>query len=62
MVNGGIVNSWICVNFARNVPDNLARGFCSELAQMCTISGMVFALRHPVFVIFSVFDGFVLLT
>ncbi|KAL8135054.1 protein argonaute 1-like [Apium graveolens] len=42
MVDGGIVNNWMCVNFARNVQDNLATGFCSELAQMCTISGMRF--------------------
>ncbi|WOG96809.1 hypothetical protein DCAR_0416146 [Daucus carota subsp. sativus] len=42
MVDGGIVNNWMCVNFARNVQDNLASGFCSELAQMCTISGMRF--------------------
>lgn len=41
MVNGGIVNNWMCLNFARNVQDSLASGFCSELAQMCTISGMV---------------------
>lgn len=42
MVNGGTVNSWICINFARNVQDSVARGFCSELAQMCMISGMAF--------------------
>ncbi|KAK1384139.1 Argonaute 1 [Heracleum sosnowskyi] len=42
MVNGGIVNSWICVNFARNVQESAARGFCHELAQMCMISGMQF--------------------
>ncbi|KAL1810666.1 hypothetical protein ACET3Z_020731 [Daucus carota] len=42
MVNGGIVNNWMCLNFARNVQDSLASGFCSELAQMCTISGMRF--------------------
>lgn len=41
MVNGGTVNSWICVNFSRSVQDNVARGFCYDLAQMCTISGMV---------------------
>nr|XP_016468232.1 PREDICTED: protein argonaute 1-like isoform X2 [Nicotiana tabacum] len=42
MVNGGTVNNWICVNFSRNVQDTVARGFCSELAQMCMISGMNF--------------------
>ncbi|KAG6489433.1 hypothetical protein ZIOFF_050702 [Zingiber officinale] len=41
MVNGGRVNIWTCINFAKNVQDNLARGFCHELAQMCQISGMV---------------------
>ncbi|XP_074269555.1 protein argonaute 1 [Silene latifolia] len=42
MVNGGKVNNWICINFSRNVQDNIARSFCAELAQMCQISGMVF--------------------
>ncbi|KAM0945217.1 hypothetical protein DsansV1_C10g0100351 [Dioscorea sansibarensis] len=42
MVNGGRVNNWICINFSRNVQDNVARGFCYELAQMCQISGMDF--------------------
>ncbi|WOH00291.1 hypothetical protein DCAR_0519650 [Daucus carota subsp. sativus] len=32
MVDGGIVNNWMCVNFAQNVQDNLASGFCSKLA------------------------------
>lgn len=41
MVNGGNVNNWICINFSRPVQDSVARGFCSELAQMCYISGMV---------------------
>ncbi|KAG6472266.1 hypothetical protein ZIOFF_069726 [Zingiber officinale] len=40
MVNGGRVNSWTCINFAKNVQDNFARGFCHDLAQMCQISGM----------------------
>ncbi|XP_042392893.1 protein argonaute 1B-like [Zingiber officinale] len=44
MVNGGRVNSWICINFARNVQDNVAKRFCQELAQMCQISGMEFSL------------------
>ncbi|KAG6479643.1 hypothetical protein ZIOFF_063111 [Zingiber officinale] len=47
IVNGGRVNSWTCINFAKNVQDNLARGFCHDLAQMCQISGMEFSL-HPV--------------
>ncbi|WOK94801.1 protein argonaute 1B [Canna indica] len=45
MVNGGRVNSWTCINFARNVQENVARGFCHELAQMCQISGMEFSLE-----------------
>lgn len=45
MVNGGTVASWICINFARNVQDNIARAFCSELAQMCNTSGMVLSTR-----------------
>ncbi|XP_022025767.1 protein argonaute 1 [Helianthus annuus] len=44
MVNGGTVANWICINFARNVQDNIARNFCSELATMCKTSGMDF---HP---------------
>ena len=44
MVNGGTVNSWICINFARNVQDGLAHSFCYELAQMCMTSGMVEAV------------------
>ncbi|KAG6497375.1 hypothetical protein ZIOFF_045274 [Zingiber officinale] len=50
MANGGRVNSWTCINFAKNVQDNLTRGFCHELAQMCQISGMEFSLDpvlHP---------------
>ncbi|KAL2461865.1 Protein argonaute 1 [Abeliophyllum distichum] len=43
MVNGGTVNSWICINFARNVQDSVARNFCLELAQMCVTSGMTFS-------------------
>ncbi|KAJ8490512.1 hypothetical protein OPV22_012233 [Ensete ventricosum] len=47
MVNGGRVSNWTCINFARNVQESVARGFCYELAQMCQISGMEFA-REPV--------------
>ncbi|CAM8926904.1 unnamed protein product [Rhodiola kirilowii] len=43
MVNGGTVNNWICINFSRTVQDNVARGFCAELASMCYTSGMAFA-------------------
>ncbi|CAM0908526.1 unnamed protein product [Alopecurus aequalis] len=43
MVNGGRVRSWMCVNFARNVQDSVATGFCRELARMCQASGMDFA-------------------
>ncbi|PHT80289.1 hypothetical protein T459_18341 [Capsicum annuum] len=42
MDNGGAVNNWICINFSRNVQDSVARGFCSELAQMCIILGMTY--------------------
>ncbi|KAK2996751.1 hypothetical protein RJ639_025195, partial [Escallonia herrerae] len=42
MVNGGTVKSWICINFSSDVRDSVARGFCTELAQMCQISGMEF--------------------
>ncbi|XP_051123285.1 protein argonaute 1 [Andrographis paniculata] len=42
MVNGGTVSNWICINFARNVQDSVARSFCHELAQMCGTSGMAF--------------------
>ncbi|KAL6882616.1 hypothetical protein ACP4OV_011306 [Aristida adscensionis] len=45
MVNGGRVSSWTCINFSRNVQDSAARGFCHELAIMCQISGMDFALE-----------------
>ncbi|KAM0886935.1 hypothetical protein ACQ4PT_029393 [Festuca glaucescens] len=45
MVNGGRVRSWLCVNFARNVQDSVATGFCHELARMCQASGMDFALE-----------------
>ncbi|KAG2614396.1 hypothetical protein PVAP13_4KG385603 [Panicum virgatum] len=45
MVNGGRVRSWICVNFARNVQESVASGFCRELAHMCQASGMDFALE-----------------
>lgn len=38
------MNNWICINFSRNVQESVARGFCYELAQMCYISGMVWAL------------------
>ncbi|PIA63984.1 hypothetical protein AQUCO_00201350v1 [Aquilegia coerulea] len=45
MVNGGTVNNWMCINFSRSVQENLARGFCHELAQMCCVSGMAFKLE-----------------
>lgn len=41
MINGMTVSRWACINFSRNVQDSVARGFCSELAQMCQVSGMV---------------------
>ncbi|XP_042965249.1 protein argonaute 1-like isoform X2 [Carya illinoinensis] len=45
MVNGGVVNNWICINFSRDVQDSVARSFCHDLAQMCCISGMAFNLE-----------------
>ncbi|KAF5752337.1 protein argonaute 10 [Tripterygium wilfordii] len=42
MINGMTVNRWACINFSRSVQENVARGFCSELAQMCQVSGMEF--------------------
>ncbi|KAL1820630.1 hypothetical protein ACET3Z_015499 [Daucus carota] len=42
MVGGAAVNYWICVNFARNVQERAAGGFCYELANMCNVSGMQF--------------------
>ncbi|KAL2555325.1 Protein argonaute 1 [Forsythia ovata] len=52
MVNGGTVNSWICINFAHNVQDSVARSFCHDLAQMCITSGMAFN-PEPVLPVFS---------
>ncbi|ONK71129.1 uncharacterized protein A4U43_C04F5010 [Asparagus officinalis] len=45
MVNGGRVSNWACINFARNVHDNIAHGFCKDLALMCRTSGMDFSLE-----------------
>ncbi|XP_075515974.1 protein argonaute 1B-like [Primulina tabacum] len=42
MVNGATVNNWIGINFARGIKDTMAHSFCHELAQMCSVSGMVF--------------------
>ncbi|KAK2980658.1 hypothetical protein RJ640_011466 [Escallonia rubra] len=42
MINGMTVSRWACINFSRNVQENVARGFCNELAQMCQVSGMEF--------------------
>ncbi|XP_058105394.1 protein argonaute 10-like isoform X2 [Magnolia sinica] len=42
MINGSTVSRWACINFSRSVQENVARGFCSELAQMCQVSGMEF--------------------
>jgi hypothetical protein len=53
MVNGGRVRSWICINFARNVQDVAARGFCHELAVMCQTSGMASPHPHTFVLIFS---------
>ncbi|KAK8934712.1 Protein argonaute 1B [Platanthera zijinensis] len=45
MVNGGRVNKWSCINFVRNVPESATNRFCHDLAQMCRISGMEFAME-----------------
>lgn len=42
MINGSTVSRWTCINFSRSVQESIARGFCSELAQMCQVSGMEF--------------------
>ncbi|KAG6582337.1 Protein argonaute 10 [Cucurbita argyrosperma subsp. argyrosperma] len=42
MINGMTVNRWACINFSRSVQESVARGFCTELAQMCQVSGMEF--------------------
>ncbi|XP_017219228.1 protein argonaute 10 isoform X2 [Daucus carota subsp. sativus] len=42
MINGMTVSRWACINFSRSVQENVARGFCSELARMCQVSGMEF--------------------
>jgi len=48
MINGMTVSRWACVNFSRSVQENVARGFCNELGQMCEVSGMVI-----IFIFFS---------
>ncbi|KAK4343475.1 hypothetical protein RND71_036569 [Anisodus tanguticus] len=40
VINGGTVNHWACINFSCHVQENVARGFCHQLAQMCQVSGM----------------------
>jgi len=63
MINGGTVNNWICINFSRQVQDNLARTFCQELAQMCYVSGMVSLWKHKLdqFINLSYTDSFPLI-
>jgi eukaryotic translation initiation factor 2C len=38
MVNGGVVSRWACLNFSKNVQENVVATFCSKLARMCHIS------------------------
>ncbi|KAL5542061.1 hypothetical protein UlMin_009771 [Ulmus minor] len=52
MINGMTVNRWACINFSRSVQESVARGFCSELAQMCQVSGMEFN-TEPVIPIYN---------
>lgn len=47
MINGMTVSRWACINFSRSVQENVARGFCSELARMCQVSGMVGCYFSP---------------
>ncbi|KAK8924187.1 Protein argonaute 10 [Platanthera zijinensis] len=42
MINGSTVSRWACINFSRNVQETVARAFCSELGNMCQVSGMEF--------------------
>ncbi|CAK9329549.1 unnamed protein product [Citrullus colocynthis] len=42
VIDGSVVRYWACINFSRNVQENIARGFCQQLVQMCQISGMEF--------------------
>jgi len=44
MINGMTVSRWACINFSRSVQDTVALSFCTELAQMCQVSGMVLFL------------------
>ncbi|XP_017223229.1 protein argonaute 10 isoform X2 [Daucus carota subsp. sativus] len=52
MINGMTVSRWACINFSRSVQENVARGFCSELARMCQVSGMEFS-PEPVIPIYT---------
>ncbi|KAL9690749.1 hypothetical protein QQ045_011157 [Rhodiola kirilowii] len=52
MINGMTVARWACINFSRSVQENVARGFCNELAQMCQVSGMEFH-SEPVIPVYS---------
>ncbi|KAI4369656.1 hypothetical protein MLD38_018077 [Melastoma candidum] len=40
-----------CINFSRSVQESVARGFCAELAQMCTVYrvGYALLLKYPDF-------------
>ncbi|XP_068461651.1 protein argonaute PNH1-like [Phaseolus vulgaris] len=51
VINGSIVRYWACINFSRSIQE-IARGFCQQLVQMCQISGMEFSL-DPVIPIYS---------
>ncbi|KAF4380141.1 hypothetical protein G4B88_011215, partial [Cannabis sativa] len=52
MINGMTVSRWACINFSRSVQESVARGFCSELAQMCQVSDMEFNTK-PVIPIYN---------
>lgn len=55
MINGMTVSRWACVNFSRSVQENVARGFCNELGQMCEVSGMVIIFVFLSCCIFEIF-------
>ncbi|XP_020104416.1 protein argonaute 10-like isoform X2 [Ananas comosus] len=52
MINGSKVARWACINFSWTIQENVAHGFCHELAEMCQVSGMEFS-PEPVIPIYS---------
>ena len=57
MINGMTVSQWASITFSRNIQDSVAHTFCTELAQMCQVSGMV--VFHLLwFLVFEVWTKF----